>query len=180
MRHLIGLALLGAIASTPAQATTIDLFYTGYVLNGQIDTSSGQGTVTFANGLSTPGYSDVTGFNFVLTDSSNIRGTGTTTVTIGDLQAFSAVLDSSGDIASMSLTTGVEANTALYPEQIRMFDLGARGTVMFQPGPTAMGNITQGQMVASVDISEPGGIALLGLGLAGLLSMHRATLRAVE
>jgi hypothetical protein len=187
MKSIVGAGLIAALLFTPlaAKAEVVNLVYSGQPTGlGEIygvTGATGSGILTIPDGTTSAGFDDIASFSFTLTlngvDSNNNPISDTDTFTLADLDpsgqgfpqpGFSATLDSSGNILSLSLTTDTPRQGYWFPDQSLDFTLGGDSTT----GNFDAGTMTSGPFTASVAAPEPASLALLGGGLA-MLGLRR-------
>ncbi len=166
------LACVLGLGTMPAVAGTVTFDYTG---TPGASFSSGTGTFSYAGALASVGLGDLTSFTFNL--CVNNGGTCFPPFTFSDLLSFSATIDA-GSVTALSLTTDfVDGTNGAVPEDFVVSGLGAGQA---ENESNSQGDIflvdqgivtTAGPGVASV--TEPGMLALFGVGLVGLGAMRR-------
>jgi hypothetical protein len=173
LKALLGAAALLTVATGSVRAETIGLTYIGQVTPGAqanygVSGVSGSGIVTFADGLTSVTAADLSDFSFTLTVAGG-SGTDIDTYGIGDLNAFTAALDSAGDVTALSFTTDFGSGSWYYPsQQLSMVLNGDSSTGNFDTGEFAVGTLT-----TTASVPEPATLTLMAGGLLGLARIRR-------
>ena len=180
---ILTLALIAATAVVaPAWAGTYNFSYSGVGNAGSGQGTVGSGTGSFTTADSTVvTMSDVTAFNFTLNVTYQPAFTNTpnpVTDTFNfmflDLLTFSANV-TGGTLSSLALTTKELRAQFEFNQGLSFNSAGVSTTGNADGGPTTSGTLTLGGQ--STNVPEPAPIALLVVGMAGLIQARRRAVR---
>lgn len=189
MKTIARVAAFAIVVAGPlaARAEVVDLTYVGTpTSNGSaygMTDAEGSGILIIPDGATSVSYGDIISFSFTLTlnglDSDSNPISDTDTFTTSDLNpdgagfpppGFSATLDGSGAVLSLSLATDTSPDGWYFPYQSLNFTLlGDSSTGDPDVGVMSIGTFTAQQVPAP----EPASLTLLGSGLLAALGLRR-------
>lgn len=171
------LALLPTlIAPTAARAAMATFSFVGADDDDPYITATGTLSFNYANGKTTLGLGDITGFRFAYTVTSadpSFQYSDVFTFGQSDLTSFAATATSTGQVTALSLRTGFESSATdfLAPQFVVVSALGRNGVETFF-GTGRHDDALGGTLTPSV-VPEPGSLALLGIAAGLGLIGHR-------
>jgi hypothetical protein len=163
----------GALPGTGRAGFIVDFTYSGA---GGFHTTTGSGSFSFANGLTTVGLSDLTAFSFTQTEVLGGKS-GTFDYGLSDLTSFSATLGPGPTVTALSLASDFVAQSSggllLIDESLSFTGLGTNEALILGNKP-GVGIITASTGTVTITspttaTPEPASLTLLGMGAAGLL-----------
>ena len=171
-RAVLAVAILGLIAATAGRASAGTVVQFSYYGTGGPDNagliSTGTGSFTFTDGLTTVGKSDLTSFSFDLQENTPLD----VTFGLADLTSFFATVGPSLTLASLALDTrAVEgSDPTTYPREFTISSLDppdaeTHFVVLGIPIFWTSGTVT----VTGISAPEPSSFTLAVLGLGGLI-----------
>ena len=168
------------LGTSSAQASMINLTYSG--VNEEIPaiTALGSGSFRFATGTTSLTLGSLTAFSFNQTTTVpdvGLPGFGSFTYGLADLVSFSATLSATGTVTALSFRTGYQdaSNGFLNPQYFKVSSLSQGGATLTQDGRD--GDVTTGTLVATLAMAavpEPSSLCLCGLaGVIGVVARRR-------
>jgi hypothetical protein len=166
----VSLSLMAAMAGRAQAGTIVDFSYSG---RGGPDSagliSTGTGSFSFADGIATVGLTDLTSFDFSLTENTP----NTVTFGLADLTSFSATVGPGPSLTSLALDTrAVQGpDPTSYPREFTISSLNppdaeTHVVVLGFPIFWTSGTVT----ITAVTVPEPSSFTLAVLGVGALIA----------